>query len=81
MHVKRSLIKILEIGQTLVKNNKLNVAIWILTILQNKCLIESLFSIIFQNEKTIESTKLNNKHILLSLWDGLVCLGCSISGS
>jgi hypothetical protein len=26
--------------------------------------------------KTIESTNLNNKHILLGLWDDLVCLGC-----
>jgi len=73
---KKSLIKILEIGQTLVKSNKLNVAIFILAILQDKCLIESVFSMIFQNEKTIESNKLNDKHILLGLWDDLVCLGC-----
>jgi hypothetical protein len=47
MHLKNSLIKILEIGQTLVKSNKLIVAILILTTLQDKCLIESILSITF----------------------------------
>jgi hypothetical protein len=31
--------------------------------------------------KIIESTKVNNKHILLKLWDGLLCLGCCVLGS